>query len=73
MQALELDKHFSALKSLSKESPELAKIVSDIENGLETGAAKARELQVPQMKKMFRHQLVVLISSSLFVVFIEQF
>ncbi|CAN0100653.1 unnamed protein product, partial [Ectocarpus sp. 12 AP-2014] len=44
-EALELDKHFSALKTLSKESPELAKIVSDLENGLETGAAKARELQ----------------------------
>lgn len=51
MQALELDKHFSALKSLSKESPELAKIVSDLEKGLETGAARARELQVPQMKE----------------------
>eukprot|EP00903_Cladosiphon_okamuranus_P011757 g11052.t1 len=39
--ALELDKHFSTLKTLAEHSPELAKIVSDLEDG----AAKARELQ----------------------------
>lgn len=42
MQMLELDKHLSTLKTLSETSPELAKIVADLENG----AAKARDLQV---------------------------
>lgn len=42
VQALELDKQLSTLRALSKESPELAKIVTDLENG----AARARELQV---------------------------
>lgn len=41
-QALELDRHFEALRTLAKDSPDFAKIVSD----LETGTAKARELQV---------------------------
>ncbi|CAM9136355.1 unnamed protein product [Scytosiphon promiscuus] len=40
-QVLELDKHLSTLKTLSEASPELAKIVTELENGAE----KARDLQ----------------------------
>lgn len=68
-QALELDKHFSALKTLSKESPELAKIVSDLENGLETGAAKARELQVLQIKETNVTTLVRFFAQFISIVF----
>lgn len=41
-QALELDRRLASLRSLAKDSPELTKIVKE----LETGASKVRELQV---------------------------
>lgn len=41
-QVLDLERHLSSLRSLAEDSPELAKIVAD----LEAGVARARELQV---------------------------